>query len=271
MIQFKCACCNQLLQLGDEWAGKVAKCPYSGQFMQVPGLQPAPVSVPMPMHQAPAPAPAAGNYYNPFAGNAFQPPPPAAPPQRPAGPPPAEFGRMGSAVTSDAQKFTSKKMLRARWQMRGTLLGALGGAMMGAMFGLMFGVAASSTGGQAKEMMLGGLSIIFGGVVLGAGVGGLIGPILLIATQDFKGISSQGAVYGALYGTARVAGFGALGGVVPGLLRGTFNLLQDGNVGNAVLSTVLTALLMAMGWAAAGAILGVCFGAALGALGGYES
>lgn len=36
MIKFKCKCCGKWLQLGDEWANQWAKCPYSGQMMQVP-------------------------------------------------------------------------------------------------------------------------------------------------------------------------------------------------------------------------------------------
>jgi hypothetical protein len=75
-----------------------------------------------------------------------------------------------------------------------------------------------------------------------------------------------------MYGTARVAGFGALGGIVPGALRGIFTLLADGSkVSEAVTGAVFTLLLMALAWAVAGAILGAWFGAVLGALGGYDS
>ncbi len=266
MIQFKCSCCNQLLQLGDEWAGKVCKCPYSGQLMQVPGLAPAPVSAPRP---APARAPAA-NYYNPFEGEAFQAPASVAPPRRVEALAP-EFGVMAGAVASDVQRQSFNKSTRQRWQSRGTLLGGAAGAALGLLFGIMFGVVASTTGGQTKDTMVAALSIIFGGAVLGAGVGGLIGPMALLIQAGKRDISTQGAVVGALYGTGRVAGFGALGGIVPGLLRGAFNLLQDGKVGEAVLATILTAILMMLAWAAIGAFVGAFFGGALGALGGYDS
>jgi hypothetical protein len=265
MIQFKCSCCGQLLQLADEWAGKVAKCPYSGQFMQVPGLMPAPMPGP-----APAAAPAqGGGYYNPFADPGYTAPAPPTP-RAPAGPPPAEFGHFSGAVAADAQQRTFSKGQRDVWRVRGTQLGALGGAILGLMFGVVFGVVAKSAGGTSS-MMLGTVTVIFGGAVLGAGAGGIIGPTLFMALQGFKGISSQGAVRGAMFGTARVAGFGAVGGLLAGPIHGAFVLLgPKAEPSAAVMISVLTALLMGMGWAAAGALLGGFFGAALGSLGGYE-
>src|SRR5262249_6302694 len=139
VIQFKCACCNQLLQLGDEWAGKVAKCPYSGQFMQVPSA-PAPAPTPAPPRQSAPPAPvqplaptparapvapvppvAPREVHNPFAAGAFVTPTPGGR-ARSAGPTGAEFGAMTGTVSQATQQQTAKKSQEATWRLRGTLL-----------------------------------------------------------------------------------------------------------------------------------------------------
>jgi hypothetical protein len=115
--------------------------------------------------------------------------------------------------------------------------------------------------------------VALGGGVLGVGVGGLLGPLVQIARQGLPNLSTSGAVMGALYGTVRVAAFGAFGGLLPGLLRAGLILMREGadRVGDALLTGILTSILMALGWAAAGAFIGVFFGAALGAVGGYDS
>jgi hypothetical protein len=214
--------------------------------------------------------------HNPFGSTPF-----VAPPQtakvRSGGASGAEFGQMSNEVAADQQQLIGKKSLRARWQTRGTLLGAAGGAALGLLFGLILGLA---SGGGRGEGLLKAVSIIFGGAVLGAGVGGIIGPALLIILPRIKDLttpgavklSTPGAIRGAMYGTARVAAYGALGAIVPGALRGIFTLLADGSkIGEAVMGGVFALLLMAVAWAAAGAILGFWFGAVLGALGGYDS
>lgn len=95
---------------------------------------------------------------------------------------------------------------------------------------------------------------------------------MLLGRGGIRALSTPGAVHGAMYGTARVVIFGALGGVIPGVLRATFILLADSSrVGEALTEGFKAMFLIALGWAAAGAILGIFFGAVLGALGGYES
>ncbi len=268
MIQFKCSCCGQLLQLGDEWAGKVAKCPYSGQFMQVPLSSPKPAAAPPPAAAARAAAPAGKEIHNPFGPAPFVAPPKAVR-QRSDGATGPEFDHMAGTVARDAQQEGAKRSVRKMWERRGTLYGAACGAVMGLLFGVVFSAAGS--GSARGEMLLALASIFTGGVILGAGVGGLIGPAVLLGRPGIKKLSTPGAIHGAMYGTFRVAGMGALGGLVPGLLRGAFNLMADGQVANAIMATVLSCLLLALGWAAAGAMLGAFFGAVLGALGGYDS
>jgi hypothetical protein len=250
VIQFKCACCGQLLQLGDEWAGKVCKCPFSGQFMQVPALSAAGTITP-----------AGVGGFSPFAGMGGAPPAPGT-----AGP---EFGDIAGSRAADLLQRGKQKSSYAIWQTRGTLLGALGGGAIGLLFSLMFG--AFGAGKTSAELLVGALSLILGGVVLGAGAGGILGPLyLLLQDPRPKKFSAGSAVMGALYGLMRVAGFGAIGGLLPGFIRGAFILMIKNDVGEAVTDLVLTALLTAITWASVGAFLGAVFGAARGGLGGYE-
>jgi hypothetical protein len=255
VIQFKCACCGQLLQLGDEWAGKVCKCPFSGQFMQVPALSAASMT-----------APGGAGGYSPFAGMGGAPPAPGSAPAT-AGP---EFGDIAGTRAADLLQRGKQKSKYAIWQSRGALLGALGGAVIGILFAAIFG-ALGGSGKTTAELLAGSLSVILGGLVLGAGSGGVIGPLLLLAMDKGpKKWSGTGAVMGALYGLVRVAGFGAIGGLVPGFIRGALILMIKSDVGEAVQDLVLTALLTAMTWAAVGAFIGAAFGAARGGLGGYQ-
>jgi hypothetical protein len=254
VIQFKCACCGQLLQLGDEWAGKVCKCPFSGQFMQVPALSSAGVTMP-----------GAPSGFNPFGGIGGAPPAPS-PRSAPAGP---EFGDIAGTRAADLLQRGKQKSKHSVWQTRGTLLGALAGGVIGTMFALLFGVLGSKS---TAEMLVGALSVILGGIVLGAGAGSVMGPLVLLGLDKApKKWSGTGAVMGALYGLGRVAGFGAIGGLIPGFVRGAFILMIKSDVGEAIQDLVFTSLLVALTWASVGAFIGAVFGAARGGLGGYDS
>src|SRR5262249_777123 len=101
VIQFKCSCCGQLLQLGDGWAGKVAKCPYRGQFWQVPMSSPKPSAAPAPPATARAAASTGREVHNPFGPTPFVAPPKAVR-QRSDGATGPEFGHMAGTVASDA-------------------------------------------------------------------------------------------------------------------------------------------------------------------------
>jgi hypothetical protein len=251
VIQFKCACCGQLLQLGDEWAGKVCKCPFSGQFMQVPSMSAA---------GAVAPA-GGGGGYSPFAGMGGAPPSPGT-----VGP---EFGDIAGTRAADILRRGKQKSKYAVWQSRGTLLGALAGGLLGILFGVTF--AAGGAGKEKPEFLVGALSVLLGGAVLGAGAGGIIGPLALLGLDKGpKKWTATGAVNGALYGTMRMAGFGAVGGVVPGLIRGAFILMIKNDVGEAIQDLVQTSIFTALTWASVGAFIGAVFGAARGGLVGYE-
>jgi phage FluMu protein Com len=59
-IEFRCHQCSKLLRVGDETAGKQAKCPSCGVVQQIPAASPAPEM------SSPAPPPSAAPVGNPF-------------------------------------------------------------------------------------------------------------------------------------------------------------------------------------------------------------
>lgn len=122
MIKFTCKCCGKWLQLGDEWANQWAKCPYSGQMMQVPSTS--------------------------MAGLA--PPPPEF----------AQFSNvvMGEA-REDASRKSQRLVWQNRGSMAGAAAGALLGLLFGLIFGkgAMFLVLGIVIGGACLGAGAGGL------------------------------------------------------------------------------------------------------------------
>ena len=101
-IEFRCHQCGKLLRVGDETAGKQAKCPSCGAVQMIPAASPAP--------EMPSPPPFAAPGGNPFgAGPPLPPPMPGVEPNPYQAPPsyPSHdlYGPPGAAGTAPIQRM----------------------------------------------------------------------------------------------------------------------------------------------------------------------
>lgn len=160
MIKFQCSCCGQWLQLGDEWAGKWAKCPHSGKTIQVPLGAQAPTAA-------------------------------AITPQ-----PVSAFNQFGNVVLGRTQADSPKSAEQRKLGTRGMGIGAGAGALLGLLFGLIFGVALGSTGLLVLMGLFAGASF---GAGLGGIVGRIYCIVSMAEPQMNTGQPAiKGAIQGTL-------------------------------------------------------------------------
>lgn len=211
-IEFRCHQCGKLLRVGDETAGKQAKCPSCGSIQAIPAASPAPEMPSAPPLARPASNPFGAPPNAGFGGSPeFQsdnpyasPPSPMLPPAGPfydydrfgrprSGPPWERDGAsIGSYFATLKEVLGAPNLMFSEMRREGglgapLLYGMAGGVVWG-LVGLMFqvgvqalimGLAAGAPGGPPPGLamgMAGGFGLIFGLVVLPIGV--LLGMFL---------------------------------------------------------------------------------------------